>query len=174
MFPVRRSCGATVPPVELDIRLLNRAAAERVVRARRDPDVDAPWADEYPLEGDSKACVAYLAHLPLRSGPDASDPFGYYQIVLEGAVVGGIGFHGRPRDGVVEVGYGVAPSARRQGVATAALRLLLDVARGSAGVRRACARTGPTNLASQRVLLAVGMKLVGHDPDFLHYELDLS
>jgi hypothetical protein len=35
-------------------------------------------------------------------------------------------------------------------------------------------RTEDSNVASQRVMLAVGMKLVGRDADFLHYEIDLT
>ena len=31
-----------------------------------------------------------------------------------------------------------------------------------------------SNLASQRVMTGVGMQLVGRDPDFLHYEIDLG
>jgi RimJ/RimL family protein N-acetyltransferase len=102
-----------------------------------------------------------------------SDPYGYYQILLEGVVVGGIGFHGPPRDGLVEVGYGVVSSVRGQGVATASLRLLLDLAAGLNGVRRVCGRTAPDNVASQHVMLNVGMGLVGRDPEFLHYEMEL-
>jgi hypothetical protein len=40
-------------------------------------------------------------------------------------------------------------------------------------VRRVCGRTAPDNLASQHVMLNVGMNLVGRDPDFFHYEMDL-
>jgi RimJ/RimL family protein N-acetyltransferase len=95
--------------------------------------------------------------------------------VLEaGVVVGGIGFHGPPTGDVVEVGYGVVPSVRGRGVATEALRQLLEIAAGLAGVRRVVGRTEEANVASQRVMTGVGMQLVGRDPDFLHYEIDLG
>ena len=127
----------------------------------------------YPLEGDARACVAYVSHLPVLAGPTASSPFGYYQVLEDGVVVGGIGFHGPPNGNVVEVGYGVAPEARGRGVATQALLLLLEVAAGLEGVRRVVGRTEETNVASQRVMLAAGMQLVGRDADFLHFEIDL-
>jgi RimJ/RimL family protein N-acetyltransferase len=73
----------------------------------------------------------------------------------------------------VEVGYGVVPAVRRQGVASQALRLILDVAAGFEQVKRVCGRTTPDNIASQKVMLSSGMQMVGRDPDFLHYELDL-
>jgi RimJ/RimL family protein N-acetyltransferase len=160
-------------PMDLSIELATRAIARRVTRGRRDPRADPPWADGYPMEGDKRACLAYLRQLPVIGGASRSQPFGYYQILLSGEVVGGIGFHGPPRDGLVEVGYGVVPSARRQGVAKEALRMILAVASGFEAVNRVCGRTTPDNLASQRVMLSARMQLVGRDPEFLHYEIDI-
>jgi RimJ/RimL family protein N-acetyltransferase len=112
--------------------------------------------------------------LPASAGPDGSSPFGYYQVLEDGVVVGGIGFHGPPTGDVVEVGYGVVPDVRGRGVATEALRMLLNLIADMEGVGRVVGRTEETNVASQRVMLAAGMELVGRDPDFLHYELDLK
>ncbi len=191
--------------VELDICLLTAGEARRVANGRRDKAVDRPWAKGYPLEGDKRACMAYIGQLAVEPGTRAglrvsgsgprplapwarratdgatapydgaasTNPFGYYQIVVDGAAVGGIGFHGPPRDGVVEVGYAVVPRARRQGVASRSLRLLLDVAAELPGVRVVCGRTTADNVASQRVLQGAGMRLVGRDPDFLHFEVEL-
>jgi len=142
-----------------------------VIRRRRDP-TDLPWAEGYPLEGDSRACASYVSHLPIRGGRHASDRFGYYQIVEDSSVVGGIGFHSAPLDGVVEIGYGVVPGSRGRGVATEALRMAIGIA-GAAGARTVCGRTGEDNVASQRVMLAAGMTLVGRDTDFLHFERQL-
>jgi RimJ/RimL family protein N-acetyltransferase len=160
--------------VGLELRLLTRGEAERVVAGRRDAGQDPPWAEGYPLEGDVRASAAYASHLPPSSGGSAVDVFGYYQILENSVVVGGIGFHGPPSGHVAEVGYGVVPQMRGRGVATQALRLLLEVAAGQEGVRRVVGRTEESNLASQRVMLAVGMQLVGRDADFLHYEIDLA
>jgi RimJ/RimL family protein N-acetyltransferase len=160
--------------VLLELRLCTRGAAERVVTHRRDPAGDPPWAAGYPLEGDSRACAAYTSQLPASGGMAASSPFGYYQVLENGVVIGGIGFHGPPNGDVVEVGYGVVPGARGRGVATEALRMLLDVATGLEGVRRVVGRTEGSNLASQRVMTGAGMRLVGRDPDFLHYQIDLD
>ncbi|MGH9057846.1 MAG: GNAT family N-acetyltransferase [Acidimicrobiales bacterium] len=164
----------TAPPVGLSLRLLTRGEAERVVARRRDPAADLAWAAKYPLEGDTRASAAYASRLPARAGVSASDPFGYYQVVEDGTVVGGIGFHGPPQGGVAEVGYGVVPSVRGRGVATAALRMILEMAPALAGVSRVTGRTTEDNRASQAVMRAVGMELVGRDPDFLHFEIDLG
>jgi RimJ/RimL family protein N-acetyltransferase len=160
--------------VGVELRLLTRSEAERVIAGRRDATADSGWADGYPLDGDIRACAAYVSHLPSSRGDDAVDVFGYYQVLEDGLVVGGIGFHGPPSGNVVEVGYGVVPAVRGRGVATQALRILLDVAAGLEGVRRVVGRTEDTNVASQRVMSGVGMQLVGRDPDFLHFEIDLQ
>jgi RimJ/RimL family protein N-acetyltransferase len=154
--------------------LATRGIAKRISRGRWDPSEDPPWSEGYPLEGDRRACVAYLSQLPVFGGSSRSNPFGYYLILLEGTVVGGIGFHGPPRQGVVEVGYGVVPSVRGQGVATEALRRLIGIAGELGGVKIVCGRTSADNLASQGVMLGVGMNYVGHDPDFLHYEIEIA
>jgi len=160
--------------VGLELRLLTRSEAGRVIARRRDPIVDPEWGPGYPLDGDTRACAAYASHLPAAGGEDGVDVFGYYQVLEDGVVVGGIGFHGPPSGNVVEVGYGVVPTVRGRGVATQALRILLEVAAGQEGVRRVVGRTEESNLASQRVMQAVGMQLVGRDPDFLHFEIDLQ
>ncbi len=145
-----------------------------MIARRRDPAHDPPWLRGYPLEGDARACVAYVSHLPAFTGSNGSSPFGYYQVLEDGVVVGGIGFHGPPSGNVVEVGYGIAPDARGRGVATQALLLLLEVAAGLDGVRRIVGRTEEINVASQRVMTAAGMQLVGRDAEFLHFEVDLG
>jgi RimJ/RimL family protein N-acetyltransferase len=157
----------TDTPVEL--KLVTRPVARDVMAYRRSA-ADLPWADEYPATGDVRACTAYLSWLePSRQ----SDPFGYYQIVVSDTVVGGVGFHRPPEDGVIEIGYGVVPAVRGRGVATAAVVQLLGVA-ARLGVRRVIGRTTPDNVASQRVMLKAGMRQQVADDQFFHYQIDLG
>ena len=158
--------------VDIQLRLLTRAEAERVIRRRHDPE-DPRWADGYPLDGDSRACASYVRHLPAGGGPGSTDRFGYYQISENGTVIGGIGFHAPPSDGVVEIGYGVVPGARGRGVAKEALRRIIDIAE-SAGVVSVVGRTSEDNVASQRVMESAGMAKTGRDSDFLHFERRLG
>ncbi len=69
------------------------------------------WAADYPFEGDLAAIGSFL-----RATQQNGDqrPFGYYQIrrQTDGLAIGGVGFKGPPIGGVVEIGYGLAPSAR--------------------------------------------------------------
>jgi RimJ/RimL family protein N-acetyltransferase len=70
-------------------------------------------------------------------------------------VVGSVGFKGPPAAGSVEVGYGIAPHVRGRGVATEAVRLLVERAM-KAGVDRVCILTAVDNLASRRVAEKAG------------------
>ncbi len=71
-------------------------------------------------------------------------------------VVGDCGWFGPPdADGLVDLGYGVAPSARRRGVGTAAVGLLLRWVHEH-GARRARAEVLPGNEASLRLLDGLG------------------
>jgi RimJ/RimL family protein N-acetyltransferase len=153
----------------VDLKLATRAVARDVMAYRRSA-ADVPWAEGYPAGGDVRACTAYLTWLePARQ----SDPFGYYQILVGGTVVGGVGFHRPPEAGIIEVGYGVVPAARGRGVATAALVQILDVA-ARLGVRQVIGRTTPDNVASQRVMLKAGMEQREADDLFLHYQIDVA
>jgi len=80
-------------------------------------------------------------------------------VVAEGTLVGETGFHGPPdQSGTVEVGYGVLPSWRGQGIATEATRALISHAfdrsprrgllrRGGRGARRSPVPAGEPGLA---------------------------
>ncbi|WP_291299063.1 GNAT family N-acetyltransferase [Elioraea sp.] len=60
------------------------------------------------------------------------------------------------------IGYGVVPQRRRQGIATRALALLLDEARGI-GLAAVILTAGLENLASQRVIAANGGIAMGRE-----------
>ncbi len=79
---------------------------------------------------------------------------------LDGRIVGACGFKtalGGPR---VEVGYGVAENAQRQGAATHALGLLVQLA-AQEGSNEVLAEVLPSNAASLRVVQKAGFRLVG-------------
>ena len=82
----------------------------------------------------------------------------------DGRVVGGCGFKTPPLQGRVEVGYGVAPAAQQRGAATAALGMLLELAR-SAGASEVLAEVAPGNLASSRVVEKAGFRRTGERVD---------
>jgi len=101
-------------------------------------------------------------------------PFGYYRItrLADERAIGGLGFKAQPDGGVVEIGYGLAPSTRGHGYAAEAVVALLIVADN--GLSRVIADTTLDNIASQRTLVRAGFHLVGTDAEVHHYEVLLK
>jgi RimJ/RimL family protein N-acetyltransferase len=155
----------------LAIHPLTAAEAERIVAADRGPDTN--WAADYPAEGEQTGARMFLKACEAIGDPQ---PFGCYEIRLgaDGPAIGGIGFHGAPDEqGAVEIGYGLAESARGRGYAREAVRGIAEFCRAQ-GVRTLIANTTHDNVASQRVMEAAGMTLVRADDELKHYELALG
>jgi RimJ/RimL family protein N-acetyltransferase len=141
---------AEITSRRLRLPLVTRAEAEAMRAGRRDPG----WHPAFPGPDDVDA--ASMACDGVTWGPRL--------IVYDGQVVGTIGPFGPPKDGEVEVGYGLVEAARGRGLASEALRALL-AATDAAGVRvRAGVR--PDNGASLKVLARCGFtELRGSDDD---------
>jgi RimJ/RimL family protein N-acetyltransferase len=83
-------------------------------------------------------------------------------------LVGACGFKGPPDDdGVVEIGYGIAPAYRGRGLTTEAAAALSDLAFSRTGVTGVRAHTYPEPNASTRILTKCGFIRTGEfdDPD---------
>ena len=80
-----------------------------------------------------------------------------------GLAIGGIGCHGAPTDGIVEIGYGIAPEARGRGLATEALAALVAFLEAQPEIRVVRAATDADNEPSQRVLERCGFVAVARD-----------
>src|SRR4051794_26351645 len=94
-------------------------------------------------------------------------PAWFAHLIVEGSQVVGLGgYTGPPVDGVIEIGYSVAPSCQGRGIATAAVGQWLDRA-APAGVRRVGAHPPPGEDASSGVLRRNGFGRDGIpvDPD---------
>ena len=154
----------------LELHAIDEPEARRIHdRAPRSGDA---WAADYPFEGDL-AAIGSLLRATEQSGEQR--PFGYYLIRRrsDGLAIGGVGFKGPPEDGVVEVGYGLVPSARGHGYATEALATLMQVAVGL-GVTTIRADTEPDNVASQRTLEHAGFHRVDAVSELCLYEVQTS
>jgi RimJ/RimL family protein N-acetyltransferase len=154
----------------LQLHAIDIEEGERIV-AKSAGSADA-WVDDFPFEGDVGAVGGFLRATATHG---EQRPFGYYRItrLVDGKAVGGIGFKGRPDGGCVEIGYGLAPSARGHGYAAEAVIALLATA-AEHGVSRAIADTALDNIASQRTLIRAGFRLVGTDDKLHHYEARLD
>ncbi|MER7839742.1 GNAT family N-acetyltransferase [Streptomyces sp. NPDC096040] len=113
------------------------------------------WLGGTPGEGSQEAAGLLAgAHAAGRHRPG----WGMYVLVRleDGLVVGGMGFHGPPDDGSVEIGFDLHPDARGRGYATEALAGLAHWALHQPGVDTVLATTTPDNLPSRRVMERAG------------------
>jgi RimJ/RimL family protein N-acetyltransferase len=117
------------------------------------------WHREYPLP-DSIDAIAMLfaAHRAMLGAVSESPKWWIHQIVVDGVVVGDIGFHGPPSPELaVEIGYSVVPAWRGRGVASRACALILQQA-WQDGADTVVAETDADNVVSQMVLLRNGFQ----------------
>jgi len=98
----------------------------------------------------------------LEGGPDCAGWMTWYFVRQDGRVlVGQGGFCGRPKDGVVEVGYSLLPAHQARGYATEAVRALLAQAFSRPEVHTVSAQTFPHLTPSLRVLERLGFRPTG-------------
>ncbi len=150
------------PPLSderVSLRAFRLDDAARVAEACQDPaitrwtEVPAPYRAE-----DARGWIA--VHPDARASGEALE----LAVVGAGddAVDGAIGLvHVIPEHARGEVGYWIAPWARRRGLATHAVRLLADWALGDLGLGRLELMTHTDNVVSGRVALAAGFRREG-------------
>lgn len=162
--------GDDIQTERLSLHAVDVLEAERIVAQIPGP-TDA-WADDFPFEGDLGA-VGHFLRTSAAEGEQR--PFGPYRItrLVDVLAIGGIGFKGQPRDGAVEIGYGLVASARGHGYAAEALGALVSVA-ADHGLSKVIAESAVDNIASQRTLARAGFQLVSADAKFQRYERDLD
>ena len=101
---------------------------------------------------------------PLAEHPElVGEGPGTFLVADDDLVVGDCGWFGPPgAAGDVEIGYGLAPSVRRQGWGSTAVTLLLAWVRAQPGVVVVRAEVLPGNVASLALLQRLGFALDGH------------
>ena len=103
----------------------------------------------FPREDDRAVLQGVRA-----SGPEAA---GVWLVERDGLLLGTLGVAGPVSpDGDQELGYGLVPEARGEGLGTEAVGALCAVLERRAGVRRLTAEVLPGNAASMRLLQRLG------------------
>ncbi|MFJ3900188.1 GNAT family N-acetyltransferase [Streptomyces sp. NPDC090025] len=115
-------------------------------------DRAADWAEDFP-SGPDRMIAGLIAERP-----DWRGPYGHRLVVERetGQVVGSIGLKWPPKEGVLELGYGIAPGHRGRGYATEAARAVAEFGLTAPGVHTVSAEVHPSNPASARVLEKAG------------------
>lgn len=152
-------------------RLVLHTLPPQVVALLVAGDWEAARATEPPYEitdstFDGDEHVLARRHAQLTANP-AEEPLLYRLAVLNGTrqVVGRVGFHAPPNsDGMVEIGYSVAASFRRQGFAVEMARALIAWG-ASHGCTYCLASVRPDNMASLATIAAMGFVKVGEQLD---------
>jgi predicted acetyltransferase len=166
--------------MELELRRASRDLLQDYVRA-----LERGWSADNTrgtaaaveeLDAIARDADAFVASLDDRAarGPPIAMPDGssvprlpgYRRWLWDGEFCGSIGFRWQPGTSALpdyvlgHIGYSVVPWKQRRGYGTRALALLLPQARAE-GLAHVDITTDPENLASQRVILANGGRLIG-------------
>lgn len=88
------------------------------------------------------------------------------------AIIGDIGFKGKPDlESTVEIGYGIAPSARNKGFATEGVNEIIKWAFSSGNVKRIVAECLIDNISSIKVLEKLNMNRIGTKENMFLWQL---
>lgn len=113
---------------------------------------------DWPPAGWDRTTISWLRHR-LREHPDELGWWASYLVSLDEVVVGTVGLKGKPRDGEVEIGYGLVPSAFGMGYATTVVRAIVDEARRRPDIGRIVARVDPAAPAAVAVVHRAGFEV---------------
>src|SRR5262245_19789486 len=145
-------------PVTLELaraELASPRRLEKLLGAHVPPSWPPPLNDESSLRWTIDQLTAH---------PDAVGWFAWYFLHKEHGelrAVGLGGFRGKPKDGMVEIGYSIVPEAHRFGFAPEAVRALIAWAFTHREVTRITAQTLPQLRPSIRVLEKCGFTSIG-------------
>ena len=153
--------------VALDARLAGlQSRAPAAFFEALDVQSEASWPPELMDQHAMDECEARLKTHPDQIG------WHFWAFIWPGfaggmdRLVGGGGFKGPPgNEGVVEIGYAMLTSFREQGLATEAVKTLVNWALSTGQVQEVIAETLPHLIASQRVLEKTGFVESGQRED---------
>lgn len=142
---------------------LARAELTDLTEFARRLQVPRPVVWPPPLN-DENSQRYFLASLE-QAGPDDAGWNLWFCVCREPReLVGGAGFKGSPKDGVVEIGYSMLEAHQRRGYCTEAVRALIGWAFSHPPVELVIGHTLPELGPSIRVMEKCGFVFAGHGP----------
>lgn len=158
MPAIPTSAPATVRPVirteRLVLRAFMRDDLDGYVAYRSDPETLRWLGTRVPPTLDATA--AEFARWSDIGGPTEGEWY-WYAIEHDGRVVGDIGCEIRTGGGIAEIGYALRPEGRGHGYASEAAAAVVDDLVAEHAIQRIEAHLATDNVASMRVLEAIGM-----------------
>jgi RimJ/RimL family protein N-acetyltransferase len=163
-------------------RLLLEPSTVELIRAElRGPDelgrlLGARVADDWPPDLYDEGAMRLWLGL-LETDAESAGWCSYYFLFADGAsipaLIGAGGYKGKPRDGVVEIGYSIVASHQRRGLASEAVAGLVEHAFEFPHVTRVIAQTLPELQPSIGVLVKNRFCFAGDgsEPGVIQYEL---
>ena len=115
------------------------------------------WAKE-PTTIDFQAVRLAIAREAFDAGGDAT-----YTVFAGDEVVGAVGLHRRLGAGALEVGYWLRASREGQGIMTAAVRAMVEIAFDVDGAERVVIHCHPDNARSAAIPQRLGFTMLGVD-----------
>jgi ribosomal-protein-alanine N-acetyltransferase len=140
--------------------------ADRREEAARLLEIELP--DEFPSEGERGFLALRLRQMHEDVRFQQWCP---HVVALDGKMIGGAGFHGPPgvnaasASDAVEFGYTIYPAWRGRGYATAASRMLMDLAEEWDGIRHFVLSVSPDNEPSLAIVRKLGFLKTGEQMD---------
>ncbi len=173
------------PPVRTDridliATTLDHLEAELVSTKALGVLLEATVPESWPPGEYDRSAIEFF-HARLTENPGAAGWYGWYALLRPArgeiaSLIGGAGFLGPPGpDGIVEIGYSIAPEFQVRAFATEIVQALTAHALEIAGVLRVIAHTSSTNAASIRVLERCGFERAGQggEPGTIRFETAL-
>lgn len=138
----------------LTVRIMRTGDAETLAAYRNDPAVAEYQSWDLPFTAQD--AVALLA---AQDRQEDLEPGAWTQLAVEldGAVIGDVCCRLEPTGGVAELGFSIATAFQGKGFATEAATALVEDLVERLGVHRVFGSLDPRNLASARVLGALGL-----------------
>lgn len=144
------------------LRPFVEADLDAMAAYRGDPEVCRYLPFEPQTADDIRHRIGYLFGRTTLEGERAGVVF-VIERVGDDRVVGDLVlFHLSPKSGSAEIGWVVSPSVAGQGLASEAVRALVDIAFGAYGLRRLTARIDAENTRSIALAERLGMRREAH------------
>ena len=129
--------------------------------------------ESWPAE-ELKEAASYFIKI-LTESPEMEGRLCWFIIEKEkNIVIGSIGFKAKPdKEGIIEIGFGIAPAFRHKGYATEAVQRLIGWALSQNYIEKIIAECETDNKPSVRVLEKVGMQKRGVEGDMIKWEMSV-